>query len=284
MSVELKHDPRKLLDALFVRTKAWWGAALLCKVGVVLLGALNIFVFPGVRYGSLVLTLFYITSELCQWRSDSFKGSAQSLQRKVDFRNSFGWEISGAEMSDLLMDTPAKIWRRIPPPVARDDYFASEEAPGVTRAIENLQESAWWSKYIAKRMGHVCLGATITLVAVSVATLVVSIDAIENRDVLSSIGRVVTSVLMLVFSLGLVRLTIGYYSFSRKAAQSEQRTFALFGSGCDEVEAIKAWHEYQTARAAAPLLPSWVWRLMQKDLNLLWKEYRRRHPSQCVSE
>lgn len=284
MSVELKHDPRKLLDALLKRTKKWWGAALLCKVGVMLLGALNVFIFPNVRYGSLVVTFIYVASELCQWRSDSFKGLAQSLQRKVDFRNSFGWEISGAEMSDLLMDTPANIWRPIPPPGAKDDYFASQEAPGATRAIENLQESAWWSKYIAKRMGHICLGATITLVAFSLATLLMSIDAVEDRDVLSSIGRVVTSVLMLVFSLGLVRLTIGYYTFSRKAAQSEQRTASLFSSGCDEVEAIKAWHEYQTARSAAPLLPSWVWKLMNKDLNLLWTEYRRRHPTQCAAE
>lgn len=283
MNAELKHDPRKLLDALFARTKNWWGAALLCKLGLVLLGALNVFLFPNVRYGSVMITLVYVTSELCQWRSDVFKGSAQSLQRKVDFRNSFGWEISGAEMSDLLMDTPAKIRRKIPPLSTKDEYFASQEPPGATRAIENLQESAWWSKYIAKRMGHLCLGATIMLVALSVITLVVSIDAVASRDVLSSIGRVVTSVLMLIFSVGLIRLAIGYYGFSGKAAQSVERTAILFNSGCDQVEAIKAWHEYQTARAAAPLLPSWLWKLMNKDLNLMWGDYRKRHPTQCVN-
>jgi hypothetical protein len=280
----LGHDIREFVGALFRRAKRWWIGSLACKVGSILVGALSVLLFPDLKSGAVFVFLIYIISEVSTWRSDYFKGTAEAVLRKLDFRDSFGWEISRAEIADLIMNCPASIRRRIPPPTGVDNYFASKEVPGAARAIENLQESAWWSKHVAKRMGHICLGTTILLVLLSVIVLLISVDTIRDFDTLSSVGRVVTSALMLIFSLGLLRLTLGYYGFAKKAEQSDQQTLKLFSTGCDELGAVKAWHEYQVARASSPPIPSWLWKWINKDMNEAWEQYRRRQPEHCADE
>ncbi len=178
-------------------------------------------------------------------------------------------------MSDLIVDCPARLRRRIPPQ-NDDDYFASTEVAGSSRALDNLQESSWWSKHLARRMGHLTFGITIGLTVASLTVLLISINSVQSFDTLTSIGRVVTSGLILILSLGLVRLTVGYYHFGKKAEQSEREAIRLLTSDSDELAAVKAWHEYYVSRAEAPLIPSLLWRYMNKDLNELWRAYRTR--------
>jgi len=279
--IQPQHDPRKIADMLFVRANSFWLLALACKSVSVLLGALLVLLFPNAKFSYLPITVVYILGEIFSWRSDNFKSAAQTILRKLDFRDSFGWEISGEEMSDIIMSLPSKIRKSIPQ-LSPDNYFASSADPGPTRALENLQESAWWSKQLASRMGDICLGITIGLVALSLIVMAGSVYAIQNTDTLSSIVRITTSLLMLIFSLGIWRLIIGYYTFKGKAEGSEQHTKSLFNSGCDHFDAVKAWHDYQVARASAPLIPSWLWRRMRDDLNKTWEIYRKRNPSQCI--
>lgn len=272
-SFRFQHDPRKLVDCLSERAKRWWGATAVIKLFTVIFGAISVLIFPNFKPSVVIVFLLYIASELSTWRSDVFKGSAQAVLRKLDFNNSFAWPISGEEMSDLIVDCPARLRRRIPPQ-SDDDYFASTEVVGSRRALDNLQESSWWSKHLALRMGHLTLGITIGLIVASLTVLLISISSVGSFDTLTSIGRVVTSGLILILSLGIVRLTVGYYQFGKKAEQAEREAIRLLSGDSDELAAVKAWHEYHVSRAAAPLIPSLLWRYMNKDLNLLWRAYR----------
>lgn len=270
-----QHDPRKLVDCLSERAKRWWGVTALIKVCSVTLGTVSVLVFPSFKSSAVIIFFLYIASELATWRSDVFKSSAQAVLRKLDFSDSFGWEISRAEMSDLVVDCPSRLRRKLPPE-GDDDYFTSSEPVGTNRSLDNLQESTWWSKHLSRRMGHITLGVSIALIITSIIVLLVSINSVSDFDTLTSIGRVVTSGLMLIVSLGFLRLTLGYYQFAKKAEQSEKDAIRLLGGNSDELEAVKAWHEYQVSRAAAPLIPSRLWRHMNKDLNAAWEAYRRR--------
>jgi len=105
--------------------------------------------------------------------------------------------------------------------------------------------------------------------------LVISIETIHNFDVLSNIGRAVTSVVVLVMTLGLIRLTVGYHDFSERSREVEDYAERLLRSKeVDEAQAIKIMHEYQLARAGSPMLPTFVWRMMQPALDQLWRDYR----------
>ena len=270
-----KHDLRKLVDCLLDRAKKWWIVSSVSRIVSIIAGAMSVLLFPGFKPAAVIIFLVYIVSDVAAWRSDQFKGFAQSVLRKLDFRNSFGWPISGEEMSDLIVDCPTRLRRRIPPP-SDDGYFASNEAVGTARALDNLQEASWWSKHLARRMGHITLGITIGLILASFIVHLISINSVRDFDTLTSIGRVVTSALMLVLSLGLIRLTVGYYNFAKKAEQAERDAIRLLKSNPDELDAVKAWQEYHVSRAAAPLIPSVLWRRMNKDLNEAWSVYRTR--------
>ena len=74
---------------------------------------------------------------------------------------------------------------------------------GGKRALKNIQESAWWSKHLTDKMWRYSLAATLTAITGSLVVILLSLNTINNYDILSGTGRVVTSVLMLVLSLGL---------------------------------------------------------------------------------
>jgi hypothetical protein len=274
---ELRHNPRVLCQALFIRATRWLTAALLCKIGVFALGALVVLLAFIPKSAPFLVAALSIIAEICLWRSEKNKGTAEALLRKLDMRDAFGWPISKGEMSDLLLRVPAKLRKKLSPEGLGEQYFASKETAGAKRAVENTQESAWWSKHLAEKMGHYCLTITCVLAVGSVVLLVVSIETVRDFDTLSSIGRTVTSTISFLFSLGLLRLAMGYYSFSRKAAQIEDQAESLLSSErIDAIQAIKIAHEYQLARMTAPLIPSWIWKRKRDDLNELWATYRTR--------
>jgi hypothetical protein len=270
----LRHDPRKLCNAYFSLAKRWWGAAILCRLCVIIVGALVIWLSILSKFTPFLAFALTISSEWFAWRSDRAKSIAESLLRKLDYRDSFGWEISKSELSDILARTPIKLKARIPPEGEREAYFASRNDVGPCRAAQNVQESAWWSKHLAEKMGLYTFTWTIAATVGSLLILVTSVGTVQNFELLAGVGRVVTAVLMLILSLGLVRLTLGYYAFNRKAQRAEERANELLRHGCEEIEAVKLYNDYHLDRAVAPLVPDQVWRWNQSQLNDLWKDYR----------
>ncbi|MGI0488511.1 hypothetical protein ACN4EK_24130 [Pantanalinema rosaneae CENA516] len=277
-----RHDPRAICNAYFVLAKKWLTFALLCKLLIFVVGTITVFVPSlGGYIPPLLITLFAIIAELFSWRSDVYKGSAEALLRKLDARDSLGWAISGAEMSDLGIRSPKKLSKLVSAAALNQEYFASQEGVGAKRTLENIQESAWWSKHLSERMGQYYLLLTVGLIIGLVLVLAASVETVRNYTLLVGIGRVVTASLMLVFSLGLFRSVLGYYSFAGKAARIEERIEHLLGNvSITEIDAIKVMHEYQLARSSAPLIPSWLWEQMKDDLNEMWHQYRQPHANQ----
>lgn len=270
----LRHDPRKLCNTYFSLAKWWWGAALLCKASVILISAAVIWFSVLSKFSPFLAFALTLTSEFFAWRSDRAKSIAETLLRKLDYRDSFGWEISKSELSDVLARASAKLRKRIPPEEEREDYFASKDSVSAVRALRNVQESAWWSKHLAEKMGRYTLAVTIVSTIGSILVLVTTLTTVQNFQVLAGVGRVVTAVLMLAVSLGLVRLTIAYYDFDQKAQRAEEMAGELLKYPCTEIEAIKLYNDYHLARAVAPLVPDHVWKWNRDQLNELWNDYR----------
>lgn len=275
-SNQVKHNPRALCQVYFTLAKRWARFSLICKLTGFLVGVLTVLLPLVPAYAPVIVFILAMMADWLAWRSDTHKGTAEAWLRKLDGRDSFGWAISGAEFSDLLMRSPSKVNKLVVAKALSEDYFASKESPGTKRALENLQESAWWSKHLSEQMRNYYLAGTCLLVASAVLILLISVQAIDNKQILSSLGRIVTSALTLVFSLNLFRLVLGYHNFSVKAGQIEKSTENLLASqNVQESEAIKLMSEYQIARASAPLIPTWLWNRMADELNATWKQYRQ---------
>lgn len=275
-SNQVKHNPRALCQVYFTLAKRWARFSLLCKLAGFLVGVLTSLLPLVPAYAPVMVFMLAMIADWLAWRSDTHKGTGEAWLRKLDGRDSFGWAISGAELSDLLMRSPSKVDKLVVAKALSEEYFASKEPPGTRRALENLQESAWWSKHLSERMRSYYLVGTCLLVASAVLILLTSVQAIDDKQILSSLGRIVTSVLTLVFSLNLFRSVLGYHNFSVKAGQIEKSTENLLASqSVQESEAIKLMSEYQIARASAPLIPTWLWHRMADELNATWKQYRQ---------
>lgn len=271
----LTDDSRILSQAYFEIAKKWWSFSATCKVLTFSIGLIStiFIVFPA--YTPFVVAFLEISSEICLWRSDTIKGNAETLLRKLDARDSFGWQISSGELSDFFAKAPKQFENLAPAETIGEDYFASKAGLGAIKALKNIQESAWWSKHLAERMTQYCLFISSSILAISLGTLIISIQTINNNNILTSVGRTVTSALMLVFTLGLFRMAINYYEFSQKAKEVEYNVDALLNNqNVNDSDAIKIMHEYQLARASAPLIPYFVWRQMRDKLNATWKDCR----------
>ncbi len=271
----LTYDLRTLSQAYFKIAKKWWGFSATCKVLTFSIGLISTIFIILPAYTPITVTFLEIASEICLWRSDAIKGNAEVLLRKLDARDSFGWQISSAELSDFFAKAPKQFENLAPAETKGEDYFASKAGLGAIKALENIQESAWWSKHLAERMTQYCLFISISILVTSLITLLISIQTISDNNVLTSLGRTVTSALMLIFTLGLFRMAINYYEFSQKAKEIEYNIDALLNNqNINDSDAIKIMHEYQLARASAPLIPYFVWRQMRDKLNVTWKDCR----------
>ncbi|MEY3867879.1 MAG: hypothetical protein RLZZ338_1770 [Cyanobacteriota bacterium] len=268
-------DLQPLSQAYFEKAKKWWWWSVICKLFAFIIGFIStlIVIFPA--WTAFIITIIEMVSEILLWRSDAIKDTAEELRRKLDTRDSFGWQISKAELSDLLIKTPDNLRKLAPQETQGEDYFASKTSLGAKKAVENIQESAWWSKHLSERMFNYCLVISLSILTIALGTLLFCIQAINSSNTLISIGRIVTSTLMLVFTLGLYRRVIGYYEFSHRASKIEATIEALDKQNISESDAIKIMHEYQLARSSSPLIPSFIWRQMRRKLNLMWTKYRQ---------
>lgn len=270
-------DLRETSKSYFELAKRWWWLGIFGKLLVFFVGigsALLAF-FP--IYALLFCSFLEMASEFFLYRSDNLKDDSEALLRKLDMRDSFGWPISSAELSDLEVKKPSGLNKLAPPETAGENYFASKTSLGPKKALENVQESAWWSKHLAKRMFDICLAISIGICILSVVTLIISIQAIDDKEKLINIGRIVTSILMLFFiTLGIYRRVIGYYEFNQKCSQIEKDIEMIIQQNkFDESDAIKIMHEYQLYRSHSPLIPSFIWKQMRSKLNTMREKYRQ---------
>lgn len=290
------HNPELIRDAIFARCKLLWGVGLVVKFLVFALGIFVVFALADEKIIALIGLFLVATSELLLWLSDRWKSAAQELHRKLDLENSFGWHITQSEILDFLARYPGDINSLAGE--ATGSYFASKECPGSKRAVENLRESAWWSMHLAESMWWIFVSAIVAIFFGCIVLLNVSIENVSqapaqatssqaqaaaasgvvspvvSKAVSAGVVKVVTSAILFVFSYGLFRFAVGYYSFSAKSKQIKEKAELLLESGsADQIQAVKLWQDYHLAREAAPLLPTWIWKLRQKKLNALWRAY-----------
>lgn len=257
-----------LRDTLFARCKSALKWAYILKAGVFVAGVAVVVFALSWTLAPFLVAVLAGAAELVMWRSDYLKGEAESIHRKLDFEDSFGWPVSEHELRDLW--ARLKDGRALP---REGNYFASKSDPGTERALQNLRESCWWSKHLSRSMAWMTLMGILLLILGCFIILLVAVASVPDLKTAADIVRIVTSSLMLLFSFGLLRLWFGYYNFGSKAERIEGLAISLqkADKAPDQHEVVKLWNDYHLSRASAPVLPTWLWNNQQVRLNALWK-------------
>jgi hypothetical protein len=268
--------PLRALDRVFRETaESWWFLSLFFKLSIFIAGLFLIFLPAYSQIIPFVVIALTLVAEFSSWQYHGARDAWETLHRKLDLAESLGWEISNAEISDLLTQSTKKQKEQALR-LNLEEYFASDKDIGAKRTLENVQESAWWAKHLARRAANIYIGVIILLLIGSFAVLIVSIETIRDFDVLTNMGRAATSAVMLIFSLDIARTANAYHKYSEKAASIESESLRLLKTPhIKPLDAIKIMQDYHLAHAEAPMNPQWLWKLMRDELNRTWQEYRR---------
>jgi hypothetical protein len=115
-------DPWVLCKCLDRSSKWWWGFSLIAKALAFVIGLAVM--FPNVPPESIPFVVAALTfiSELAGYRMERVRGIAQGLRRKLESLNSFDWELSNRELSDLIARCSASVKKRAKREVTDEPY------------------------------------------------------------------------------------------------------------------------------------------------------------------
>ena len=273
MSTSVTVDPPfALAQALDRCAKHWWGISLTMKVSGFLIGAC-IGLLPAELVPFLV-TACTVIAEFCLYRSDAIKGTAQLVRRKLDVYDAFGWPIPPTDLSDLQIRCPGTVKRYASKHPVTTPYFASREPVGPLRALKNVSESAWWTKHLAETMTDLCTAIVVIGIFGALVVLIIALQSTADHNTQTNVARIVTGVLMLLLSLGVVKLVIGYRGLAKNAGNSEAAAERAIQATPTELAAVSIMYDYHLARATGPLIPTWIWNHKKDELNRIWNALR----------
>jgi hypothetical protein len=268
-------DLREINRRQFLTAKRLWAASSVAKLLVFAVGVWATFAGSSPTYAPQVMLVLAIASEGIQIASDTRKSAAESLLRSLDICRSFGRNISETDKRDLLADLPRKLRKRFASQAKADIYFASATSDGPRRAIQNLIESAWYTRRQASVMVIIYLVIIVALLVLSISALIFAIRETLLLSMQEQVVKNVTAWMMLLVSLGLLRNAWSYFRLYQRSQKTETVCRHLEAGDVSEADALKQWYEYQIARAGSPMLPDWLWKLMRHGLDESWQHAQR---------
>lgn len=268
---------RRAIHEAYAAGKFWQNVTIGAQTGIFGLGVLAVFwptfspSYPPVAIASVV------TLAAIKMRANFLKGQAESHKRVHEYYDSFGGQVPTALLADLEASTPERLSPEKLTELDKGLEFASTSPPGERRALENIQESAWWSKIGARCTRNILL-TTFILVAVFAIILLVALSLHNNVAAMqahTAAGKIIAATLLCVFSFNLLPGLWGFHRFAIKAqevdADCERK---LSESEIIPLEAFRLMAEYQIARASAPLIPTFIWKFKKVKLNRAWSRHK----------
>ena len=272
---------RKIVAKTFRRAKRWYLAYLVSQFVILLVGIISIFVTVSPSLSAMIAFLCVLAIEAVRWRSDCWKSEGESAKRKWEIVDGFGTPLNSKEIADWLAAKPKGFLNDIAPEEMSGSEFDSVQPPGVRRALENTEESAWWSKHECRMMVFYLWVILVCAVVAVFIALTVSIGSLKSGNVQQSgatvqgVGGIICSVLVCVFSINVIRLLADFYAFARKAEEILEKCSQLLKlSNIGERETLSVLHDYQSARNSAPLLPTFVWKRHGDHWREQWLHFR----------
>lgn len=236
--------------------KRWWAWANAGRVGTYAVGLGGTLIGIPPLVATVLTGVLVGAAEVAQWRSDIRKDEAEDVRRALDLWDGLGW----APTDDYIADLEGRHRVAIRAGKPAEAYFASVLVPGPRRLAQNARETAFFTESLARTAASLLTGLALGLLVVSLVGLLSSVAAIDDAETLREVANAITSTLLLVQSVNLVRLGIEYGSYQDAACRSKERLGRILrGDEIAHDDAVHLAYDYFIARAKAPLLPGWIY-------------------------
>ena len=264
-----------LVNAAYDRAKFWAGFVHLSQTVLFVGGVVAVFTSRfSLAYPWVAVPVAMICSILAAYASEC-KGLAESLKRRLENWSGFGRPLSTRMLADFRQKLPGGLAPEFDQLLREGNTYASPEQPGPRRSAQNLSESAWFSHHLAGWCAS-ALGVILFLtLCSSLSLLLYSAISVPSTTAAVLAAKCISATLLFMLSGGAWRAWRSYMSFSTRAKEIAAEAADLAAEDATDVgEVQRLWGEYQLARASAPLIPTWVWRLRRRRLDEDHKNFR----------
>lgn len=247
------------------KAKLWWKSANILNILIILAGFISN-VLPNCSFIlTCISTVFILLYYFFQLFSDTAKDRAEWLHRQFEMQDSLGWKIDIKNVMEVLMLSKKTKDNTD----NQTNYFDSKRPKSTKRLVENFAQSAVYSKIQSGFMAKIIFAISLVLMLLSVAGLLYFFQTENTSKNLISFAFL--TVIQFLVATGYIRLALDYFKFSNSADKIAERAFSMLKTKSpNKEEAIKLAHDYQIERAAAPLIPEWVWKHFKNKLNEHW--------------
>lgn len=274
--IELESAKR---DALFQKAKRQFTIANAARFLGIALSIGGSLLWPAFTYLPLALLAITLYAEWMNYASDTTRGNAERVARSIDFLDGLGWPIDEKQRlassalvrgTDINKAVAARRQRGIP-------FFDSTTPARPLRAVENTKQSSWYTAQLAGRMRTLMWFAVSAGLAAAAVYYFMALSPLLNVPTTSiaqahgTILRTTSALISAILSLGLVRLAVAYGRAAEGANRSYESAVALMKQPqIQEHEAVYLLANYHTTRAGLPLIPDFIWKRSEHELNDLW--------------
>lgn len=261
-----------LVNRAYDRAKCWSAVVLGLQALIFLAGIVAVFAprFT-LSYPWIALPLAAATAYIAG-RASGYKGLAERAKRQHEYLVNFGYKPSGGQLADLRQSLQRALAPEMHALLKAGISYSSVQPYGTKRTLENLSESAWFTKHLASICARWVGFTFVTTLTIAISLLLWSAHTAAGSSAGIATAKGVAATLMFLVSVGSIRGWLGYQSLSLRAGDIDAEAGRL-GKSEDpplfETQRILA--EYQLIRASAPLIPTWMWRLHRDSLNENWK-------------
>lgn len=276
LSSSARHDCLDVIEGsvnqAYDKAKWWAGSAIALQAALFVAGVAAIFFTKfTLSYPWIALPLALLAA-LISGRASKFKRMAERAKRQHEYLAGFGLAPSRGMLADLRVSLGRELPADTDRLLRQGITYSSGKPAGAARVLENLCESGWFTKHLADWCACALRALFLGTVGIAVALLLLSATSLSGTPVGIVAAKFVAATLIFLISIGTLRSWLAYAALSQKAGDIDVEAGRLLTAGNpDKFEAQRLLAEYQLARASAPLVPTWVWRLRRDFLNGNWE-------------
>jgi len=269
---------KKLVNRAYKKAKLWTGVVAILEIFLFLSGIIAVF-FPTVSlsYPWIALPVALIGVFISS-KSSGFKNKAEMLKRKHEYLMGFGTIPNKGELADLQIELSNELPEEEDELLRKGITYWSKKSAGPIRTLENLMESAWFTKHLAGFCAY-CLG-TVFLVslALAISLLILCATSLAGTSVGLAASKCIAATIMFLISTRVLVSWLAYLGSRKNAESIDSAAGELLATAkkADAFEVQKLLSEYQIMRASAPLIPTLVWKIRRNALNKAWETLK--HP------
>lgn len=255
--------------------KVYWILILGAQLALFALSAAAMFVTSSRAVVVVGIAVFVIPplSFLLKRRADDHYERGEALRRSHLLERSLGRKPA---VVDQLFAAADGSSGPVLDPDVDGNYFASNDNPGLHTLVENVEESAFYTRTIARYTSNVAGAVAIAGSFVAVTILWSAAQAPRSSPSTLEAAAKLFPQLFAFFAVGLFADLWSSYRGLSKTAEQVVRTCEAFGTEPDPPEVFRIVGEYDCALAKTPPLPGTIKWLLNDRLSRAWRQIKKR--------